>query len=154
LACPLADDFVRMSLNMEQLPQPLTFIVIALVVLIIYKLIASRHSPSAFQTDPRRDFTKNERRIGFERAGNRCEMAGSLGFNRCHRPAQHGDHHYPWSRGGASNLGNFVAACAPCNLAKSNKLPSRFATSQIERRRRKYFPDHTPVDTGARYGMF
>lgn len=28
------------------------------------------------------------------------------------RPAEHGAHFYPWSKGGSSSLQNFVAACA------------------------------------------
>lgn len=145
--------FVRIKHSMD-IPQPLIIGIIILVCLIAYKAIAARHQPNSYVQDPRRDFTKAERRTGFERAGNRCEMSGPLGFGRCRRPAQHGDHHYPWSRGGATNLSNFVAACAPCNLSKSNKIPTRSATRGITRRRKRYFPQHTPTDTGSRYGLF
>lgn len=141
-------------MDLTTIPQPVGFIVALILILIAYKAIAARHQPSAYHQDPRRDFTKAERKAGFERANSRCEMKGLLPFTRCRRPAEHGDHHYPWSLGGATNMGNFVAACAPCNLSKSNKIPTRYATNQITRRRRHYFPKHTPVDTGARYGVF
>lgn len=141
-------------MELSAIPQPVGLAVAFILILIVYKTVASRHQPSAYHQDPRRDFTKSERKAGFDRANNRCEMAGLFPLTRCRRPAEHGDHHYPWSRGGATNMGNFVAACAPCNLSKSNKIPTAFATRQITRRRKRYFPRHTPVDTGARYGIF
>ena len=35
------------------------------------------------------------------------------------------DHVVPRSLGGRTNWGNVVAACSPCNLRKSNKLPKQ-----------------------------
>jgi 5-methylcytosine-specific restriction endonuclease McrA len=43
----------------------------------------------------------------------------------CSRPAEHGDHFYPWSEGGSTSLQNFVAACARCNRTKGARIPRR-----------------------------
>lgn len=106
-------------------------------------------SHQATQKDPTRMFSSSQRTEGFARAGNICELE-RWPFIRCTRPASHGDHFFPWSLGGCSNMANFVAACAPCNLAKSNKYPSRFLRWRIERRRRRYFPPGMPVTAGDR----
>lgn len=46
--------------------------------------------------DTVRRFTRQQRREGMARAGGQCEM--ETGFRRrCSRPAEHGDHFYPWS---------------------------------------------------------
>lgn len=103
------------------------------------------------QVDPRRFFSNADRAAGFARAGGRCEMNGFLGM-RCHSKAEHGDHHYPHSRGGATTLDNFVAACAHHNLAKSDKIPSKMATRRMESRRKRYFPEGTPVAVGSIVG--
>jgi hypothetical protein len=103
-------------------------------------------------TDARRFFSNSDRVAGFARAGGRCEMDGFLNF-RCRARAEHGDHHYPHSRGGATTLDNFVAACANHNLAKSDKVPSKMATRRMERRRKNYFPEGAPVAVGSRVGV-
>ena len=100
-------------------------------------------------TDSQRLYTKAEKVHGFARAGGRCEMDGFL-FFRCSRKAEHGDHHYPHSRGGATSMKNFVAACAKCNMSKGAKIPGFFATKRIEGRRRSYFPKGTVVTVGER----
>lgn len=100
--------------------------------------------------DGERLYTSRDRRIGFARAGNRCEMDGYFWFLRCKREAKHGDHHYPHSRGGATSMQNFVAACVRCNTSKGAKIPTRSATKRMERRRRKYFPKGVPVTVGER----
>jgi hypothetical protein len=99
--------------------------------------------------DDARRFSKSDNREGFMRAGNRCEMEGFLWF-RCSGKAEHGDHHYPHSRGGSSTLDNFVAACGKCNMSKGAKIPTRFATWRLVQRRRGYFPKGTPLKPGAR----
>lgn len=87
--------------------------------------------------DPVRRFSRQQRREGMARAGGVCEM--EAGFRRrCSRPADHGDHFYPWSKGGPSSLQNFVAACARCNKAKGVRIPSPGQQDRIERRRRDY----------------
>lgn len=112
------------------------WIAIAFVIVAIAKLARSRGSVSK---DPRRNFTVNDRINGFSRAGNRCEHFNIFGF-RCRARASHGDHHYPYSKGGATILTNFVALCAHHNLSKGSRVPSRLYTNRLERRRRKYFP--------------
>ena len=54
-----------------------------------------------------------------ERDGFRCKYCG-----RGHREdvALHVDHILPRSEGGSNDMSNLVAACAECNLAKSNRL--------------------------------
>ncbi len=61
--------------------------------------------------DPVRRFTRQQRREGMSRAGGLCELEGRF-RRRCSRPAEHGDHFYPWSKGGATSMQNFVATCA------------------------------------------
>jgi hypothetical protein len=102
--------------------------------------------------DPSRLFSANQRAEGFGRAGGRCEMDGFL-FMRCKSKAHHGDHHYPWSKGGATSMGNFVAACATHNTSKGAKIPTFFATQRMEARRRKYFPAGINVAVGERFAQ-
>lgn len=118
-----------------------------LIVTVIARTIARRTST----TDPTRLFTSDQRREGMVRAENRCEMPRLFGLMRCRRRAEHGDHFFPWSRGGATTMGNYVAACAKCNLAKSNHVPTRLTTFLIALRRRRYFPDGIPIRPGQRY---
>lgn len=97
--------------------------------------------------DPKRAYSTDDRQQGFQRAGNQCEYDRWL-FFRCTRTAQHGDHFYPWSKGGATSMRNFVAACARCNCSKGARIPSPFMRNRIQHRRRNYFPQNTPVDVG------
>jgi 5-methylcytosine-specific restriction endonuclease McrA len=99
--------------------------------------------------DPVRRFTRQQRREGMLRAGGLCELEGRFG-RRCGRPAEHGDHFYPWSKGGSTSLQNFVAACARCNRAKRAKIPSPAQQRRMERRRREYLPPSVSVTVGER----
>ena len=83
--------------------------------------------------DPVRRFTKQQRGEGMTRAGWQCELG--VGPRRCSRPAEHGDHFYPWSKGGSTTLQNFVAACSRCNRSKGARIPSPSVQRRIERRR-------------------
>jgi 5-methylcytosine-specific restriction endonuclease McrA len=100
--------------------------------------------------DDERLYSKQDRMIGFARAGGRCEMDGFLWFLRCGREAKHGDHHYPHSKGGATTMQNFVAACVRCNTSKGAKVPTFMQTKRIQNRRRSYFPKSVPVTAGER----
>ncbi|MDQ0924523.1 5-methylcytosine-specific restriction endonuclease McrA [Pseudarthrobacter sp. W1I19] len=99
--------------------------------------------------DPVRRFTRQQRREGMARAGGRCEMESGFG-HRCGRPAEHGDHFYPWSKGGSTSLQNFVAACARCNRTKRARIPSPAQQQRMERRRRDYVPPSSSVSVGER----
>lgn len=116
-----------------------TVTIIAVVVggALLLRLLGSR--AGSVQKDPTRMFSAAQRATGFRRAAFRCELESFLWF-RCKRPAQHGDHWFPHSKGGASSMTNFVAACSSCNLAKSAKTPTRGQTARVQRRRRAYFP--------------
>lgn len=99
--------------------------------------------------DLARRFTRQQRREGMARAAGQCEM--EAGFRRrCSRPAEHGDHFYPWSKGGSTSLQNFVAACARCNRAKSARIPSPWQQERLERRRRDYFSPEGDLRVGER----
>jgi 5-methylcytosine-specific restriction endonuclease McrA len=99
--------------------------------------------------DPVRRFSRQQRREGMARADGQCEM--EAGFRRrCSRPAEHGDHFYPWSKGGSTTLQNFVAACARCNRAKGAGIPSPGKQERLERRRRGYLMPDAFVSVGER----
>ncbi|MFF2031065.1 HNH endonuclease [Arthrobacter sp. NPDC058192] len=76
-------------------------------------------------------------------------MEAGLG-RRCPRPAEHGDHFFPWSKGGSTSLDNFVAACARCNRVKGARIPSPGQQARIERRRRESVAPAGSVSVGAR----
>ena len=99
--------------------------------------------------DPVRRFSRQQRREGMARAGGQCEMEAGL-RRRCPRPAEHGDHFYPWSKGGSTSLQNFVAACARCNRTKGARVPSPGQRARMERRRREYVAPVGSVSVGAR----
>ncbi|GAA4033931.1 hypothetical protein GCM10023063_17250 [Arthrobacter methylotrophus] len=129
---------------------PVPFVLVAGVVVLIYAgRAAARNRP--FPTDPSRLFSAVQRTEGFARAGGQCELDGIFFFTRCKGKAHHGDHHYPWSKGGSTSMTNFVAACARCNTSKGAKIPTAWATMRMEARRRKYFPQGVPVKAGERF---
>lgn len=127
-------------------PMLLKVVGAGIAALFVYRIIR-RFIP--VRKDTIRMYTKSDRVSGFARAGNRCEMEGFLWF-RCSRKAEHGDHHYPWSRGGSTTMENFVAACGKCNMSKGAKIPTRFATWRMTMRRRSYFPKGVQIKAGAR----
>ncbi|WP_396019844.1 HNH endonuclease [Arthrobacter sp. ISL-95] len=87
---------------------PTVAIVMLLVVAVVLRTTDVR------RRDPRRRFTRYQRHEGMKRASGRCELEPGFG-RRCARAAEHGDHFYRWSKGGATSLQNFVAACSHCN---------------------------------------
>jgi 5-methylcytosine-specific restriction endonuclease McrA len=99
--------------------------------------------------DPVRRFSRQQRREGLARAGGQCEMESGL-RRRCPRSAEHGDHFYPWSKGGSTSLQNFVAACARCNRTKGARVPSPGQQARIERRRRGDVAPAGSVSVGGR----
>jgi 5-methylcytosine-specific restriction endonuclease McrA len=99
--------------------------------------------------DPVRRFSRQQRREGMARAGGQCEMESGL-RRRCPQPAEHGDHFYPWSKGGSTSLQNFVAACSRCNRAKGAQIPSPGQQERLERRRRTYVTLEVAVAVGER----
>ncbi|GAA3635306.1 HNH endonuclease [Microlunatus ginsengisoli] len=101
--------------------------------------------------DPRRLFSGDERRAGFDRAGNRCEFDAWLGLTRCRRAAEDADHWWPHGRGGATSMPNLVAACARHNRSKGARPPSRAQSRRIAQRRRGYFPARQPARPGEPY---
>lgn len=117
------------------------------VLSLVLKVYRALHKP---HKDEDRLYSKQDRMIGFARAGGRCEMDGFLWFLRCSREAKHGDHHYPHSKGGATTMQNFVAACVRCNTSKGAKVPTLMQTKRIQNRRRRYFPKGVPVIAGER----
>jgi len=120
-----------------------------LVIVALTVTAAVIRSRDVRRRDPVRRFSRQQRREGMARAGGQCEM--EAGFRRrCSRPAEHGDHFYPWSRGGATSLQNFVAACSRCNRAKGARIPSPAQQERLERRRRAYVTLDDAVTVGER----
>lgn len=129
---------------------PLPFIIAAaLMLLVVLSKVAAAVRPAG-PKDPSRLFSANQRKEGFDRAGGRCELEGRF-FSRCRRPAHHGDHWFPWSRGGSTSMANFVAACVKCNLAKGAKVPGAWQTMRLESRRRKYFAQGLNAKAGEHF---
>lgn len=102
--------------------------------------------------DPIRRFSRQQRSLGMARAGGQCEMENGV-YRRCSREAQHGDHFYPWSKGGATSLQNFVAACSVCNRRKAAKIPSPGQQKRMERRRLEYVTAGADVSVGERRAL-
>ncbi|MEJ1191819.1 HNH endonuclease [Pseudarthrobacter sp. CCNWLW207] len=121
----------------------------AVFVVLLTVVAAVTNARDVRRRDLARRFSRQQRREGMARAGGQCEM--EAGFRRrCSRPAEHGDHFYPWSKGGSTSLQNFVAACARCNRAKSARIPSPGQQERIERRRRNYVTPDGSVSVGER----
>nr|WP_242703548.1 HNH endonuclease signature motif containing protein [Arthrobacter sp. D5-1] len=110
---------------------PAAFIVMLLVAAFVLRRGDLR------RRDPQRRFTRYQRREGMTRAKGRCELESRYG-KRCTQAAEHGDHFYPWSKGGATSLRNFVAACSQCNRRKGARIPSPGLLRRLERRRASY----------------
>lgn len=122
---------------------PGAFIVALIIVAVVIRARDVR------RRDPVRRFSRQHRREGMARAAGQCEM--EAGFRRrCSRPAEHGDHFYPWSKGGSTSLQNFVAACSRCNRAKGAQIPSPAQQERLERRRRTYVTLDGAVSVGER----
>jgi 5-methylcytosine-specific restriction endonuclease McrA len=120
--------------------------VLVVVLIVTVRVIQTR---DVRRRDPARRFTRQQRREGMARAGVQCEM--EVGFSRrCSRPAEHGDHFYPWSKGGSTSLQNFVAACSWCNRAKGARIPSPRQQARLERRRLSYVLSEGAVRVGER----
>lgn len=130
-------------------PLPLPVLIGIVGALLLVALMISSNRRMTPQKDPQRMFSAAQRQEGFSRAGSQCELE-SVWFKRCTRRASHGDHHYPHSKGGATSMMNFTAACVRCNTSKGAKVPTALATWRLERRRRGYFPAGIPVTAGQR----
>jgi 5-methylcytosine-specific restriction endonuclease McrA len=122
---------------------PGAFIVVLIIVVVVIR------GRDVRRRDPVRRFSRQQRREGMARADGQCEM--EAGFRRrCSRPAEHGDHFYPWSKGGSTSLQNFVAACSRCNRAKGAQIPSPAQQERLERRRRTCVTLDGAVSVGER----
>ncbi|MCX6499689.1 MAG: HNH endonuclease signature motif containing protein [Arthrobacter sp.] len=120
-----------------------------LLIVALFIVAVVVHGRDVRRRDPIRRFSRQQRREGMARAGGQCEMEAGL-RRRCSRPAEHGDHFYPWSKGGSTNLQNFVAACARCNRTKGARIPSPGQQARIKRRRREYVVPESSVSVGER----
>lgn len=139
-----------LSTQLAELVQANPLVAGALLMAVLIAAVGRRRRGAPRSMDPTRLFTSSQRSEGFARAGGRCELE-SIPFFRCRRKSSHGDHHYPWSKGGATSMANFTAACAKCNTSKGAKVPSWWSTQRMEARRRRYFPAGSPVKAGERF---
>lgn len=111
-----------------------------LIVLLILMNLRMPKPDNPFVRDPVRLFSDADRTWIRMAAGGRCEHRGLFGLLRCRKPIEHMDHHYPWSRGGATDRHNLVGLCARHNLRKSDGIPTLLCTWLLYRARLKYFP--------------
>ncbi|WP_206431318.1 HNH endonuclease [Bifidobacterium castoris] len=112
----------------------------AMLLLWAARRIPMRAPRNPFERDPRRRFTRTDRDWVSGCAGGRCEHRMLFGLLRCRRAGEQMDHHYPWSRGGATSRRNLVWLCARHNNRKSDRVPSRFDTWALVRARERYWP--------------
>ncbi|MEK6311914.1 MAG: HNH endonuclease signature motif containing protein, partial [Curtobacterium sp.] len=104
------------------------FLVAAAVPLVVAAAILRqrRQRPASLAPrDPDREFKPSTRAAVFDAARRRCEFDCPVPWVRCPRRAEHADHFFPWTSGGASSMANCVAACARHNLSKGARMPSR-----------------------------
>lgn len=120
----------------------------AIVLVLIVRAVRAR-MPVA--QDPQRMYSPDQRKEAFRRAGGQCEYTGLLPWTRCHKPAEHADHLFPWSRGGATTLGNCVASCARHNTSKGAKVLPAWQVRALVRRRRRYFPAGVDTAVGEKF---
>lgn len=92
-----------------------------------------------FDRDARRLFDDADRAWLEKAVGGRCEHR-MLGLFRCPRKGEQMDHHYPWSKGGATDRHNLVYLCARHNRRKSDRTPTLWGTWLLYRARLKYLP--------------
>lgn len=124
---------------------PLICLLSLLLILRVLTLIPLGRPDNPYDRDPLRRFTGADEQWIRECAGERCEHRGLLGLWRCHASYGHGDrmhhdHHYPWSKGGATGRRNLVLLCEKHNLGKSDRLPRLWETWLLYRARLRYFP--------------
>ena len=141
----------RLTVELAQAHPSIAGLTAAVLGLWLLVRLARNGLSVAATKDPRRAYSSDERKAGFGRAGGRCEFDAWLGLSRCGRAAEHGDHWWPHSRGGATSMPNLVAGCAWHNRSKGATLPTRGQTRRITRRRRRYFPEGIPLVPGERY---
>ncbi|HXF01490.1 MAG TPA: HNH endonuclease [Arthrobacter sp.] len=120
-----------------------------LVLVAVVIAVRIRRSRDVRRRDPLRRFNREQRREGLARAGGQCELEVGR-HRRCSNPATTGDHFFPWKKGGATVMTNFVAACASCDRSKGTSIPSPQSRQRLEERRLGYFPPGVPVQAGER----
>ncbi|MBT1161776.1 HNH endonuclease [Bifidobacterium sp. SO1] len=116
-----------------------------LILLRLLTLIPLGRPDNPYDRDPRRLFSDADETWIRDCARGRCEHRSLLGLWRCrasyaHGDEMHHDHHYPWSKGGATGRHNLVLLCKKHNLKKSDRLPRFCETWLLYRARLRYFP--------------
>lgn len=123
----------------------LSILLLILLTIRIILIIPLGKPDNPFDRDPRRQFTTADEQWIKECANGRCEHRYCFGLFRCHASyakgnTMHHDHHYPWSKGGATSRRNLVLLCAKHNLRKSDRLPRFVETWLLAKARLHYFP--------------
>lgn len=129
---------------------PTLLLVVVGVVALVAVVRAVRARMPVVQ-DPQRMYTPDQRKEMFRRAGGQCEYTGWLPWVRCRKRAEHADHLFPWSRGGATTLANGVASCSTHNLSKGAKILPAWQVRALVRRRRRYYPAGVDTAVGEKY---
>lgn len=129
-------------------PTVLLTVLAAIVLVIVVRAVRARMPVTQ---DPQRMYTPEQRKEAFARAGGQCEYTGLFPWTRCRKPAEHADHLYPWSRGGATTLANCVASCARHNTSKGAKVLPAWQVRGLVRRRRRYYPAGVDTAVGEKF---
>lgn len=110
---------------------------------LLFKAIRRAETRRAYQRDPLRVFSAQDKASVSAWCGGRCEHKPLL-MPRCRARGTAGDHLIPHSRGGPTTLENLQLLCPRHNLRKSNTMPSRLYLHRLASRRRAYFPPDQP----------
>jgi 5-methylcytosine-specific restriction endonuclease McrA len=144
----LVGAYGSISTDHNIIPQVITLVVFGFIAKVIHGFTVNmaRDRRRQRQVSYGRIYTNEQKDEGHARAGRQCEF--SVGLRRCPQQSAHADHFYPFSRGGATSMKNFVAACEFHNLSKGAKMPSASEKATIENRRRRYFPSGVSTEVG------
>lgn len=86
-----------------------------------------QRSGSNLKLDPNREFSIDQKRVKLVEQDYKCGYCGTE-ISDVHE--SHGDHTFPHSKGGMTDMQNLTVACPSCNQLKSDMTPEEWETFQ------------------------